>query len=92
MRLRRKDGKTIQAWAAEGDVDESQIKSNTFEMEWPLKSGMKQKFPEIDKALWFDINSASLKLQPAQVEFLKRLAEQLSIDFTPKISEQGTLF
>ena len=90
--IKRKDGKSIRAWAAEGDVDESKAKSNTFEIEWPPKSGKTQEFPEIDKALWFDINSASLKLQPVQVEFLKRLAEQLNVNFVPKISEQGTLF
>ena len=90
--IKRKDGKTIHVWAAEGNFDESKVKSNIFEMEWPPRSGKMQEFPEIDKALWFDINSASLKLQPVQVEFLKRLAEQLNVNFTPKISEQGTLF
>ena len=90
--IKRKDGKTICAWAAEGDVDESKVKSNTFEMEWPPRSGKKQEFPEIDKALWFNLDSASQKLQPAQVEFLKRLAGQLDVGFMPKISKQGTLF
>lgn len=90
--INRKDGKTIKAWAAEGDVDESEVRSNTFEMQWPPKSGKKQEFPEVDKALWFDINSASLKLQPAQVEFLERLAKQLNVSFAPKISQQDSLF
>ena len=90
--IKRKDGKTIRAWAVEGDIEENQVKSNLFEMEWPPRSGQKQQFPEIDKALWFDINSASLKLQPAQVEFLKRLAEQLKVDLTLTLNEQGTLF
>ena len=90
--IKREDGKTICAWAAEGDVDESKVKSNTFEMEWPPRSGKKQEFPEIDKALWFNLDSASQKLQPAQVEFLKRLAGQLDVGFMPKISKQGTLF
>ncbi|MBI2009469.1 NUDIX domain-containing protein [Candidatus Saccharibacteria bacterium] len=90
--IKRKDGKTIHAWAAEGDVNENKVQSNAFEMEWPPKSGKMQEFPEIDKALWFDINTASSKLQPAQVEFLKRLAKQLNVNFTPKISQQGTLF
>ncbi len=90
--IKRSDDKAIRAWAVEGDVDENRVKSNLFEMEWPPKSGRMQQFPEIDKALWFEINSASVKLQPAQVEFLKRLAENLSIGFTPTISKQGTLF
>ncbi|MDO8591740.1 MAG: NUDIX domain-containing protein [bacterium] len=90
--IKRKDGKSIKAWGVEGDIDEGQVESNFFEMEWPPKSGNKQKFPEIDKALWFEINSASIKLQPAQVEFLKRLAKHFNVNFTPTISEQGTLF
>ena len=90
--IKRKDGKTICAWAAEGDVDESKVRSSTFEIQWPPKSGKKQEFPEIDKALWFNLDSASQKLQPAQVEFLKRLAKQLNISFAPKISQQGSLF
>lgn len=90
--IKRSDGKVIKTWAVEGDLDEASVKSNTFEMEWPPKSGKKQQTPEIDKALWFEINLASVKLQPAQVEFLKRLAEHLNTDFTPTISEQGTLF
>lgn len=79
--VKRKDGKIIQAWAAEGQVNEDEVKSNTFEMEWPPKSGKKQEFPEIDRAVWFSLESAAQKLQDAQIEFLKRLAGHLKINF-----------
>lgn len=81
--IKRKDGKTIKAWAVEGQVDETEVKSNTFEMEWPPKSGKIQEFPEIDQARWFDLPTASLKLQLVQTEFLERLAEHLNIGFEP---------
>jgi len=80
--IKRKDGKAIKAWAVEGDIDESSVKSNTFEMEWPPRSGQKQEFPEIDRAVWFSLETATQKLQIAQVEFLKKLAEYLKINFS----------
>lgn len=81
--IKRKDGKTIKAWAVEGQVDETEVKSNTFEMEWPPKSGKVQEFPEIDRAKWFDLPTASPKLQLIQTEFLERLADHLKISFEP---------
>jgi predicted NUDIX family NTP pyrophosphohydrolase len=85
--IKRKDGKFIMAWAVEGDYDTAQLQSNTFALEWPPKSGKQQEFPEVDKAEWFDLPTAARKLQNAQVEFLRRLAEKLGIDF-----EQNSLF
>ncbi len=90
--IKRSDGKTIYAWAVEGDVDTSTVKSNLFEMEWPPKSGRTQEFPEIDRALWADLNTASQKLQPAQVEFLDRLAAKLDVEPPPPPPEQAKLF
>lgn len=57
-----KSGKTIYAWAVEGNVDEENISSNTFEMEWPPRSGKRKAFPEVDKAGWFDAEKAKEKL------------------------------
>ncbi len=79
--IKRKDGKNIRAWAVEGDIYEVSVKSNTFKIEWPPKSGSIQEFPEIDRAKWLDLTTASQKLQLAQIEFLERLAQYLKVDF-----------
>ncbi|MDB5202184.1 MAG: hydrolase [Ferruginibacter sp.] len=69
---RLKSGKTIMAWAVEGDLDPAQLHSNAFEMEWPPRSGKMQSFPEVDKGNWFSIDDAREKLNPAQIIFLDR--------------------
>jgi predicted NUDIX family NTP pyrophosphohydrolase len=71
--VRQKSGKVITAFAAEGDLDTETITSNTFEIEWPPRSGRTQEFPEVDRAAWFSIAEARDKLNPAQAEFLVRL-------------------
>ena len=71
--VKQKSGKRITAFAAEGDLDAATISSNTFEMEWPPRSGRMQAFPEVDRAGWFSIEEAREKLNPAQAEFLVRL-------------------
>jgi predicted NUDIX family NTP pyrophosphohydrolase len=71
--VKQKSGKRITAFAAEGDLDPETISSNTFEMEWPPRSGRTQEFPEVDRAAWFSIEEAREKLNPAQAEFLVRL-------------------
>ena len=76
-RVKQKSGKLVTAWAAEGDLDADAIHSNTFEMEWPPGSGRKAEFPEIDRAGWFDVDTAREKLVPAQTAFLDRLLERL---------------
>ncbi len=63
----------MHAWAAPGDLDASAIKSVGFEMEWPPNSGRKQSFPEVDRAQWFDFDTARRKILPAQAVFLDRL-------------------
>jgi predicted NUDIX family NTP pyrophosphohydrolase len=75
--IRQKGGKRVLAWAVEGDLDASAITSNTFELEWPPRSGRRQSFPEVDRAAWFTLAGARAKLLAAQVEFLDRLAERL---------------
>jgi predicted NUDIX family NTP pyrophosphohydrolase len=73
----QKNGKRVTAWAAEGDLDAGAIRSNTFTMEWPPRSGRRQEFPEVDRAGWFGPDAAREKLNPAQTAFVDRLIELL---------------
>lgn len=75
--IRQRAGKVVDAWAAEGDFDPAALDSNTFEMEWPPRSGREVEFPEVDRADWFELEAARRKLLPAQGEFLDRLLEHL---------------
>lgn len=75
----QKNGKTVHAWAFEGDCDPKSIKSDTFTMEWPPRSGRQQTFPEADRAEFFDDETAKQKINPAQAEFLSKLREKVSI-------------
>jgi predicted NUDIX family NTP pyrophosphohydrolase len=75
--VRQKSGKLVTAWAAEGDLDADAVRSNTFTMEWPPRSGRTAEFPEIDRAGWFGVDAAREKLNPAQTELLDRLLERL---------------
>jgi predicted NUDIX family NTP pyrophosphohydrolase len=75
--IRQRAGKVVDAWGAEGDFDPAALDSNTFEMEWPPRSGREIEFPEVDRADWFDLEGARRKLLPAQSELLDRLLEQL---------------
>ncbi len=68
--IRQKSGKLVYAWAAKGDMDTSNFQSNTFEMEWPPRSGKYSLFPEVDAARWFGIDDAKKKINPAQSPFL----------------------
>jgi predicted NUDIX family NTP pyrophosphohydrolase len=72
--LKQKGGKVIHAWAIEGDLDPAQIRSNTFEMEWPPRSGRRAAFPEIDRAGFFSLDQARLKMNSGQVALLDALA------------------
>jgi predicted NUDIX family NTP pyrophosphohydrolase len=76
--VRQKSGKTVHAWAIEADFDLESFASNTFEIEWPPKSGRRQAFPEIDRIGWFDIATAMVKIltyqQPLLVELQERVA------------------
>lgn len=75
--IQQKGGKRVLAWAMEGDLDPSLIKSNSFRKEWPPKSGQWQSFPEVDKGQWFDIATAREKINPAQVMLLNDLIEKV---------------
>jgi predicted NUDIX family NTP pyrophosphohydrolase len=72
--VRQKGGKTVHAWAIEGDLpDNFEVKSNTFDMEWPPRSRKMQSFPEVDRARFYPLEEATHKINPAQKEFLFRL-------------------
>jgi predicted NUDIX family NTP pyrophosphohydrolase len=76
--IKQKGGKTVHAWAFEGDLPDSfELKSNTFEIEWPPRSGNLKQFPEIDRAEFFGEEVARRKINPAQIILLDRLREQL---------------
>jgi predicted NUDIX family NTP pyrophosphohydrolase len=73
--LRQAGGKVVVAWAVVGDIDVQAIVSNTFALEWPPTSGRFQDFPEVDRAAWFSLDEARVKLLTSQVPFLERLSE-----------------
>ena len=73
----QKAGKQVDAWALEGDIDTTNIRSNSFNIEWPPKSGNWKSYPEIDRAKWFNIKTAKEKINPAQVAFLEELIMKL---------------
>ena len=85
--LKQPSGKRIHAWAVEGDLDASTIVSNSFEMEWPPKSGKTSEFPEVDRAAWVNIAVARRKLHKGQAEFLTHLMDALRRDGRSDISE-----
>ena len=76
--VRQSGGKRVTAWAVEGDLDPAAVKSNTFLLEWPPRSGRRQEFPEIDRAGWFDLDTARRKIVKGQVALVDRLEERLS--------------
>jgi predicted NUDIX family NTP pyrophosphohydrolase len=82
--LRQPSGKVVHAWAVRGEFDPAQLKSNTFSMEWPPKSGRQQEFPEIDRAEWFPIEVALQKILKGQAGFLAQLLEKLGSHLLPQ--------
>ena len=72
--LKQRGGKIIYAWAVEGDGDAAQIKSNSFSLEWPPKSGRMQSFPEVDRAAWFNVAEARKRILTGQVGFIDQLS------------------
>ncbi|HWM26152.1 MAG TPA: NUDIX domain-containing protein [Chthoniobacterales bacterium] len=83
--VKQKGGKTVHAWAFAGDLEEDfDLASNTFEMEWPPRSGKMQQFPEVDRAGFFPVEEARRKINGAQIVFLDRLIEKLD---APKAGE-----
>lgn len=75
--VKQKSGKIVLAWAIEGDCDHESIRSNTFSLEWPPKSGRIQEFPEVDKAAWFTIGEAKQKINTVQATLLDELMNRL---------------
>jgi predicted NUDIX family NTP pyrophosphohydrolase len=75
--LRQPSGKVVHAWAVRGAFDPAKLLSNTFEMQWPRGSGRMQAFPEVDRAAWFDADTARTKLLSGQVAFVDRLLQRL---------------
>jgi predicted NUDIX family NTP pyrophosphohydrolase len=76
--VRQKSGKVVVAFAVAGDLDPAALESNTFELEWPPRSGSMRTFPEVDRAEWFGLDAAREKLNPAQVAFVDRLEALLA--------------
>ncbi|HEV8216636.1 MAG TPA: NUDIX domain-containing protein [Gemmatimonadaceae bacterium] len=71
--VKQKAGKTVHAWAWEGDADPRTVTSNTMRAEWPRGSGKWLTFPEVDRCAWFDASTARVKINPAQAQLIDRL-------------------
>lgn len=89
--IEQNNNKTVTAWAIEADLDASDTKSNTVNIEWPPKSGQFQDFPEIDRAAYLSLEEAAEKLVAGQAELLNRLAEKLDYQ-KPAAPTQSSLF
>ena len=76
--VQQKGGKIVSAWCGEGDFDATDFTSNTFPLEWPPRSGMTKEFPEVDRACWYGLADARVKLLEAQAELIDRLEAALA--------------
>ena len=76
--VRQKGGKIVHAWAVRGDADPDTLRSNTFEIEWPPRSGKRRSFPEVDRAAWFDLAEARRRILPSQEPLLDALVAALA--------------
>jgi predicted NUDIX family NTP pyrophosphohydrolase len=76
--VRQAGGKRVHAFAVRGDLDPAQVRSNTFDLEWPPGSGVTRAFPEVDRAGWFTIDEARRRILPSQASLLDRLLDALS--------------
>ena len=76
--IRQAGGKTVLAWAVQGDLEVAEIRSTMFAMEWPPRSGRTAEFPEVDRAGWFSLEEARAKLVSGQVPFIDRLPAALT--------------
>lgn len=77
--IKQKNGKTVFCYGCEGNINPKLIESNTFEIEWPPKSGIKQSFPEIDRGEWFDITEGKLKINESQAALIDELISKLNL-------------
>jgi predicted NUDIX family NTP pyrophosphohydrolase len=78
--IKQKGGKVVHAWAFEGDCDPATIRSNLFTMEWPPRSGQQMQFPEVDRAEFFDLQTARTKIRAGQEGLLDELETRLNND------------
>ncbi|MBX4199583.1 NUDIX domain-containing protein [Candidatus Saccharibacteria bacterium] len=85
-------GKLVKAWAVQGDLDTSEVKSNTFAQEWPPKSGNVQQFPEVDRAEWFSLTDAVPRMHKGQEVFITTLADHLGEPVERQNPAQSSLF
>jgi predicted NUDIX family NTP pyrophosphohydrolase len=76
--VRQAGGKIVQAWAAQADLDPSRLVSNTFTTEWPPRSGRQQQFPEVDRAAWFALDEARVRILAGQIPLLDELVTLVS--------------
>ena len=76
--IRQRGGKTVYAWAVEGNMDPAEARSNTFRMEWPPRSGIFIDVPELDQVAWFTPEQARVAMNPAQVALVETLLERLA--------------
>jgi predicted NUDIX family NTP pyrophosphohydrolase len=76
--VRQKSGKVVTAWGVEADFDVTTLVSNTFELEWPPRSGITREYPEVDRGEWFDGETARAKINAAQAAFIDRLETLLA--------------
>jgi predicted NUDIX family NTP pyrophosphohydrolase len=88
--LKQPSGKLVFAWALRSDFDPSMLKSNTFSMEWPPKSGNQQEFPEVDRVAWFELEAARLKILKGQAPFLDQLIGKVQNAVRPSGSHTRT--
>ena len=75
--IRQASGKVVHVWAIEADIDPSTIRSNSFQLEWPPRSGQVQQFPEVDCAAWFDLAEARSKIHKGQIALLDEMESKL---------------
>jgi len=75
--IRQKGGKLVHAWAFRGDFDPARVQSNLFSIEWPPRSGRTQEFPEVDRAEWYDLETAKTKINPAQIALLEETEQKV---------------
>lgn len=82
--VRQPSGKIVHAWAVRADFDPARLRSNTFTIEWPPKSGRSREFPEVDRAAWFTLDEARKKIQPGQRPLLDQLEALLRRERTER--------
>jgi predicted NUDIX family NTP pyrophosphohydrolase len=74
--VRQASGKTVTAWAFEGDCDPAQLVSNTCTIEWPPRSARHMEIPEVDRGAWFSLDEARARIRKEQIAYLSLLAEK----------------